>query len=1026
MTAPAESQQASVSPLRHPKRFFDAAVGDEAAFPLLILFLLNTVDELDRSAFAILTPEIRDAFGLDNQGILGVVAIVATLALGIQPFVGYLADRRSRKTIAVGGAAGWAFFSMLTGFAPAVGLLVLARCGSAMGRVVVGPTHDSLLSDFYRPHSRPAVFGVHRAGNSVGQFIGPLTAGILAALFSWRVPFVVLAFPTIALIVVAWRRLPDPSRGHFEREAAGFTGDDPEDADRAPSFSEAFRICWEVRTVRRVWTSLPFLALSLIGLVSLTAILYDDVFGVNEAGRGLIAAIAEPFQLVGILVFIPLSTRLVRRDPALLMRLTAVTGTVTSVFLVGLALAPTLPLAVAANICATATLGVITPGIASVLSLTLPPRARSVGFSLGSLFTLFGVPVLLVIGGVADDGGIRTGLLVLVPIFLLGCFVLASGSLFVNADIAKVRSSARARAEVTLARAEGRQKLLVVKELDVAYGNVQVLFGVDLELDEGEVVALLGTNGAGKSTLLRSISGLLPARGGAVIFDGEDITFAAPHDVAARGVVQVPGGKGVFPDLTVAENLKIAGWLRRKDDDLGHAVEQVLEYFPILRSRWDQPAGNLSGGEQQMLTLGQAFISRPRLLMIDELSLGLAPAIVAQLLDIVRAIRDRGTTIIVVEQSVNVALTLAGTAYFLEKGEVRFQGPTRELLERPDILRSVFLEGAGAAMSDDDSERAGDGDGIPQPTAVPSARPSRRRLDDDAPPSMRVRGLTKSYGGITAVDDVTFELAPGEVLGFIGPNGAGKTTLFDLLSGFVRPDTGTVELLGHDVTALSPDARAWRGLGRSFQDARLFPGLTVTETIALSLERSIEVRDPLAACLRLPAWVDSEADTVRRADEFVDALGLGNYADKFVSDLSTGTRRMVDLACIAAHQPSVILFDEPSSGIAQRETEALGPLLLRLRDLTDAALIVIEHDMPLISGIADRLIALDLGHIVTSGTADEVLSHPAVVSAYLGDDDATISRSGTTPSPGRPSNRPTSANGSARRPRRRTPLQARR
>jgi branched-chain amino acid transport system ATP-binding protein len=228
------------------------------AFPLLILFLLNAVDELDRSAFGILVPEIRDAFGLNNQGILGVVAIVTTLALGVQPFVGYLADRRSRVNIAVTGAAGWAFFSVLTGFAPTVVLLVLARCGSSLGRIVVGPTHDSLLSDYYEPNSRPAVFGVHRAGNSVGQMVGPLTAGILASLFSWRVPFVVLSIPTVILVVVAFVKLREPRRGRFEAEGAGVDLDATGE-DRPPSFGEAFRICWEVRTVRRVWMSLPFL-----------------------------------------------------------------------------------------------------------------------------------------------------------------------------------------------------------------------------------------------------------------------------------------------------------------------------------------------------------------------------------------------------------------------------------------------------------------------------------------------------------------------------------------------------------------------------------------------------------------------------------------------------------------------------------------------------------------------------------------------------------------------------------------------
>jgi ABC-type branched-subunit amino acid transport system ATPase component/sugar phosphate permease len=1000
------------SMLRHPVRYLRYAVGDEAAMPLAVLFGLNAVDELDRSAFAVLVPEIRDAFGLDNQGILTVVAIVSALGLGLQPFIGFLADRRSRVGIAVAGAGAWGFFSMMTGFAPAVGLLVAARCGSAIGRLVNGPTHDSLLSDYYPSENRPAVFGIHRLANSFGQFAAPLAAGLLATLFTWRAPFIVLSIPTIVLVVVAVTTLREPSRGRFERREAGADAEQELIEDAPVSFSEGFRICWEVRTVRRLYCSLPFLAIAVIGLLNLSSIYYEDVFDVNEAGRGLISAVAEPFQLVGILIFIPLSSRLVRRDPALLVRLVAVTGTIGSGFLVAFALAPTLPLAVIANVAATSVLGAITPGIASVLSLTLPPRARALGFSFLGLFALPGVFVLSIIGGVADDSGIRAGLMVLVPVFLFGCYLFAAGGGFVNGDIAKVRASAKARAEVAQAKAQGRQKLLVVRDLDVAYGPVQVLFGVDFEVEAGEVIALLGTNGAGKSTLLRAISGLQPARSGAVIFDGDDITFAPPQEVAAKGVIQVPGGKGVFPGLSVEENLRIAGWMYQKDPAyVDAAIERVVELFPVLRERWDQPAGLLSGGEQQMVTLAQAFITKPRLLMIDELSLGLAPVIVEQLLEIVQAIKEQGTTLILVEQSVNVALTVAETAYFMEKGEIRFRGPTRELLERPDVLRSVFLEGASGGMA---------GAGAPSTkgaatngTASNGTAPARDRngrlraplratpppgpdldLREPADAVLEVDGLVKDFGGIRATNDVSFRLAPGEILGFIGPNGAGKTTLFDQISGYLIPDGGRVVLSGIDVTNAGPDSRARLGLGRSFQDARLFPSMTVTDTIKLALERRLPLRDPLAAALHLSQVKETERALGAAVDDLVELMGLQAFADKFVGELSTGSRRIVDLACVVAHEPDVILFDEPSSGIAQRETEALGPLLRRIRATTGASLLVIEHDMPLINGISDRLIALDLGTVIASGPPAQVIAHPQVVSAYLGTNEAAISRSG--------------------------------
>ncbi len=215
--------------------------------------------------------------------------------------------------------------------------------------------------------------------------------------------------------------------------------------------------------------------------------------------------------------------------------------------------------------------------------------------------------------------------------------------------------------------------------------------------------------------------------------------------------------------------------------------------------------------------------------MIDELSLGLAPVVVEQLLEVVRDLRDAGTTIILVEQSVNVALTVASTAYFMEKGEIRFHGPTSELLERPDVLRSVFLEGAAAAAQ----VQAGDGNG--SRAAAPSH--ATDVVAADGHPVLEVRELSRSFGGIRALDLVDLAVAPGEIVGIIGPNGAGKTTLFDVISGFTPAEGGAVVLGGTDITHMTPHGRARRGLGRSFQDARLFPALTVEDAIAVALER---------------------------------------------------------------------------------------------------------------------------------------------------------------------------------------------
>jgi ABC-type branched-subunit amino acid transport system ATPase component len=229
--------------------------------------------------------------------------------------------------------------------------------------------------------------------------------------------------------------------------------------------------------------------------------------------------------------------------------------------------------------------------------------------------------------------------------------------------------------------------------------------------------------------------------------------------------------------------------------------------------------------------------------------------------------------------------------------------------------------------------------------------------------------------------------------------------LFDLISGFVPADSGRVVLHGLDITSLPPDARARLGLGRSFQDSKLFPAMTVVDTIRVAFERHIEVRDPLAAALNLPAVDDSEAAISERVDTLVETLGLAAFRNKFVSEISTGTRRLIDLACILAHEPSVILFDEPSSGIAQRETEALGPLLRRIREITNSSLLVIEHDMPLLTSLADEVVALDLGQVVMRGTPGEVVNDPRVVTAYLGTGQDAVARSGALPIPRTPAKR---------------------
>jgi branched-chain amino acid transport system ATP-binding protein len=322
----------------------------------------------------------------------------------------------------------------------------------------------------------------------------------------------------------------------------------------------------------------------------------------------------------------------------------------------------------------------------------------------------------------------------------------------------------------------------------------------------------------------------------------------------------------------------------------------------------------------------------------------------------------------------------------MEKGEIRFFGSTEDLLERPDILRSVFLQGAQEGMelgaggpSDDakDTKKT-------KSAAELKADAERRAALLRNPVVLEARDIVKRYGGVTAVNGASFQLHEGEILGLIGPNGAGKTTIFDMLSGFTPMNGGQVFYLGQEVTDWPPHKRAAAGLGRSFQDARLWPSLTVRETIAAALSQTVEVRSALAAAFGLPSVEESERVVDARVEELIALMGLAAFRDKFISELSTGSRRMVEIATLIANEPKVLILDEPSSGIAQKETEALGPVLKEVQRFTDCAILVIEHDMPLLATLADHVVGLELGAVIAEGTPDEVLNHPRVIESYLG------------------------------------------
>ena len=676
------------------------AMGGGAA-TFVVLAILNSLDELQHAAIAVLAPDIRDTFGVSD----GTITFIASssgafVVLGAIP-MGWAADRMRRIPIIGWASIVFAAMVTLSGMAVNAFSFFWARFGVGIAKANTIPVHSSTIADTYPIGIRGRIGALDKGMGRLIAVISPILVGGIAAIANgpgevdgWRWAYYLLGIP-VAIAAIAAFFLKEPQRGRWEKEdvlGESFTEDDPLPVSLDAAFSRLMRI----RTVKSVVVGFSALGFGLFTAPVLENLWLEDEFGLESFERGAWATAAGIFTVLSLVYVGPKFDRLWRENPTRTLHMIGALIGFSAVFKPIQWAMPTVPLFIAFSIPTLVMLSTAFAMVGPVMQAIVPYRLRGSGTALITLYIFFigGTGGGLISFMFADAWGPRVTTLVLtIPSAVIGGWIMYRSARHVRKDLSlNVQELFDEQDEQRRTAGDGEVPALQLNNIDFSYGPVQVLFDVAFEVRKGETLALLGTNGAGKSTILRVISGLGIPQRGVVRLGGRTVTYTSPQLRSRLGIQQLPGGKGVFPDMTVHQNLVMGAYIHRSDsDDVARRITSVLELFPDLERRQDQRAGSMSGGQQQMLALARVLLHEPEVLLIDELSLGLAPTVVHDLLELVERLQERGQTIILVEQSLNVALSIADRAIFLEKGQVRFEGSAQELLERDDMARAVFL-----------------------------------------------------------------------------------------------------------------------------------------------------------------------------------------------------------------------------------------------------------------------------------------------------------------------------------------------